>query len=71
MAVESFPPRGFGRCGLQAIPNADAETLERFLDDHVEPASVPIADCHSSYPAAAKRTYAHRRFVILGAPSRG
>ncbi|MHB8289989.1 MAG: hypothetical protein ACYDEY_12270 [Acidimicrobiales bacterium] len=47
-------------------PNAKAEALERFLDDHVEPGTVLIANCHSSSPATAKRTYAHKRFVISG-----
>ena len=37
VAVEWLAPKGFGRCRLQVIPNAEAKTLKAFIQTHVEP----------------------------------
>jgi transposase-like protein len=66
MAVEVLSPKGFGRCRLRAIPNAEALTLRSFLLDCVEPDSVVITDGFMSYPAAIGNQYVHRRFPVAG-----
>ena len=52
VAVESLDPKGFGRCRLGTIPNAESPTLRSFLLDCVEPGSVIVTDGFASYPAA-------------------
>ena len=53
-AVELLSPKGFGRCRLHVIPNAQAPTLRLFLLDYVMPGSVVVTDGLSPYPAAIR-----------------
>ena len=39
VAVELLSPKGFGRCRLQIIPNAETETLKAFIRKHIKPGS--------------------------------
>ncbi len=57
VAVEQLHPKGFGRCRLQVIPNAEADTLRSFLLAHVEPGSTVLTDGLASYPLAARDDY--------------
>ena len=57
VAVEMLRPKGFGRCRLRVIPNAQAPALRSFLLDCVVPNSVVITDGLSSYPAATVNDY--------------
>jgi len=66
VAVERKSPRGFGRCRLQVIADATAPTLQRFLADNVEQASVIISDGLKSYPIAVGSDYVHKPVNIAG-----
>ena len=69
VAVESLSPKGFGRCRLRTIPNAQAPTLRSFLLDCVEPGSVIVTDGLVSYPPAIRSDYGHRPFPVSGSGS--
>jgi transposase-like protein len=60
VAVELLSPKGFGRCRLQIIRNAEAETLKDFIQKHIEPGSTIYTDGFTSYPGAAKDEYTHQ-----------
>jgi len=66
VAVEQIQPKGFGRCRIQVIPNAEADTLRSFLLTHVEPGSKILTDGLASYPLAAGNDYAHQSTSIKG-----
>lgn len=66
VAVESLNPKGFGRCRLRTIPDAEAPTLRSFLLDCVEPGSVIVTDGFASYPPAIGDDYGHRPFPVAG-----
>ena len=59
VAVELLSPKGFGRCRLQIIPNAETETLKAFIQKHIKPGSTIYTDGLTSYPGAAKDEYIH------------
>jgi transposase-like protein len=60
VAVEILSPKGFGRCRLRIIPNAQAPSLRSFLLDCVEPGSVVTTDGLRSYPPATMNDYLHK-----------
>lgn len=60
VAVETLSPKGFGRCRLRIIPNAQAPSLRSFLLDCVEPRSVIVTDGWRSYPPATMTDYMHQ-----------
>ena len=64
VAVEQELPKGFGRCRLQVIPNAESDTLRSFLLKHIEPGSTILTDGLASYPAAAGSDYSHHSTPI-------
>ncbi len=66
VAVEQTPPKGFGRCRLKVIPNAQSPTLRSFLLDQVEPGSTLITDGLSSYHGAAGSDYVHNPTPVKG-----
>ena len=66
VAVECLNPKGFGRCRLRTIPDAEAPTLRSFLLDCVEPGSVIVTDGFASYPPAIGDDYGHRPFPVAG-----
>jgi ISXO2-like transposase domain len=66
VAVESLNPKGFGRCRLRTIPDAEAPTLRSFVLDCVEPGSVLVTDGFASYPRAIGDDYGHRPFTVAG-----
>lgn len=64
VAVELLNPKGFGRCRLRVIPNAQAPTLRSFLLDCVKPGSVVATDGLSSYPIAMGDDYMHKPHLV-------
>ena len=66
VAVEQIQPKGFGRCRIQVIPNAEADTLRTFLSGNVEPGSKVLTDGLASYSLAAGNDYVHRSTSIKG-----
>lgn len=66
VAVEQLHPKGFGRCRIQVIPNAEADTLRSFLLGNVEPGSTILTDGLSSYPLAAGDDYVHQSTPVKG-----
>jgi len=50
VGVEILTPRGFGRCRLRIIPNAQAPSLRSFLLDCVKPGPPILTDGLRSYP---------------------
>jgi transposase-like protein len=66
VAVELLSPKGFGRCRLQIIPNAETETLKAFMQKHINPGSTIYTDGLTSYPGGTKDAYIHQRTAIKG-----
>jgi len=66
VAVELLSPKGFGRCRLQIMPNAEAETLKTFIRKHIKTGSTLYTDGLTSYPGAAKDEYVHKGTSIKG-----
>lgn len=66
VAVEQRRPKGFGRCRIQVIPNAEADTLRSFLLTHVVPGATVLTDGLASYPLAAGDDYNHRSTSVKG-----
>jgi len=66
VAVEQVHPKGFGRCRLKVLANADSETLQSFLLEHVAPGSVLLTDGFSPYARASGTDYTHKVAVIKG-----
>ena len=66
VAAERIQPKGFGRCRLVVIPNAESKTLRTFLSDHIEPGSVLLTDGLSSYIGAAGSDYEHKATSVKG-----
>ena len=66
VAVELLSPKGFGRCRLRVIPNAQAPTLRSFLLDCVKPGSVVVTDGWLSYPPAVGNDYVHKPLPVAG-----
>jgi transposase-like protein len=64
VAVELLSPKGFGRCRLQIIPNAESETLKVFVQKHIKPGSTIHTDGLVSYPGAVKDEYIHQGISI-------
>lgn len=66
VAVELLSPKGFGRCRLQIIPNAETETLKTFIQKHIKPGSTIYTDGLTSYPGATKDEYLHHGTSVKG-----
>ena len=59
IAVEMRGDKKLGRCRMQVVPDASAETLQAFVMAHVEPGSTVITDGWPSYPGLVKHGYKH------------
>lgn len=66
VAVERARPKGFGRCRIRVIPNAESETLRFFLLDHIERGSRLLTDGLSAYSGAAGSDYTHQSTPVKG-----
>lgn len=56
VAVELLSPKGFGRCRLQIIPNAETETLKMFIQKHISTGSVGKLRANAGYVLDATGT---------------
>lgn len=61
IAVEVHEPRGLGRCRIQPIPDASADSLIGFIIRHVEPGATIVTDGWQSYRSLKNRGYRHDR----------
>jgi len=61
IAVELRKPKGFGRCRMQPVADASAESLHAFVTDHVEPGATVITDGWQGYRGLEQRGYVHER----------
>lgn len=59
VAVEVFTPRGLGRCRLTVLPDASRASLERFVEQAIEPGSTVRTDGWRGYLHVAKLGYEH------------
>ena len=64
VAVERHQPRGFGRCRLGVIANAQSATLKTWLEANVEPGSTLVTDGLLSYGSATAENYFHEPFNV-------
>ena len=64
VAVEILSPKGFGRCRLRIIPNAQALTLRSVLLECVEPGSIVVTDGFKSYTPATMEGYRHHPVTV-------
>jgi transposase-like protein len=64
VAVEILSPKGFGRCRLRIIPNAQVPALRSFLLDSVEPGARIVTDGLRSYPPATLKDYRHQPLPV-------
>jgi len=64
VAVELLSPKGFGRCRLRIIPNAQVPALRAFLLDNVEPGARIVTDGLRSYPPATLKDYRHQPLPV-------
>ena len=61
VAVEVHEPKGFGRCRMRIIPDASAESLHRFVREHIEPGATVIADGWQGYAGIESFGYTRER----------
>src|ERR1035437_4010899 len=61
VAVEVRPPKGFGRCRMQIIPDASGRTLHGFITDTIAPGATVITDGWSGYLGINALGYHHDR----------
>lgn len=71
VAVEVRQPRGYGRCRMEILPDASADSLRPFLTRHVEPGSTVITDGWMGYHGIAGLGCAHVRRSQRAARARG
>lgn len=61
VAVQVRPPRGIERCRMAPLADGSADTLHRFVTDHVEPGATVITDGWTGYLGLDKLGYVHDR----------
>lgn len=71
IAVELRQPRGFGRCRMQPLADASAESLHGFVQDHVEPGTRVITDGWQGYRGLERLGYTHEPRSQRAARARG
>jgi len=71
VAVEVRQPRGYGRCRMEILPDASADSLHPFLTRHVEPGATVITDGWMGYHGITGLGYAHVRRSQRAARARG
>ncbi len=71
VAVEVFEPRGIGRCRMQILPDASAESLGAFVSAHVEPGTHVITDGWTGYRGLPALGYIHEPRSQRAARRRG
>ena len=71
IAVEVFPPKGFGRIRMQRIQDVAGDSLVPFICDVAEPSSTILMDGWSGYNGLTEHGFMHSRTVLSegGAPA--
>lgn len=64
IAVEVFPPKGFGRLRMRRVPDVSADSLVPFTCEVVEPGSEILTDGWSGYNSLSNHNYTHNRAVL-------
>jgi transposase-like protein len=59
---------GIGRIRMRRIPNASAQSLERFMQESIEPGSVVHTDGWEGYGTWVDKDYRHEVTVLKGKP---
>ena len=70
MAVE-VGAQGYGRCRMEILPDASAESLRPFVTRHIAPGATVITDGWQGYAGLAKLGYVHVRRSQRAARARG
>src|SRR5260370_20424348 len=71
IAVEVAEPRGIGRCRMQILADASAESLHPFVTASIAPGTRVITDGWQGYAGLARLGYVHERRSQRAARSRG
>ena len=71
IAVEIPESKGIGRCRMATLADASAESLDAFVQDHVEPGATVITDGWTGYQGLAGLGYEHERHSQRAALARG
>lgn len=71
VAVEVKVPRGFGRCRLEIVADASADSLHRFVTGAVEPGTLVITDAWQGYRGIEHLGYRHEQRSQRAARARG
>jgi len=61
IAVEAGVPKGIGRCRMEVLADASAESLDPFITGAVEPGSTVITNAWRGYHGLAAEGYVHER----------
>lgn len=71
IAVEVAEPRGIGRCRMQILADASAESLHPFVTASIAPGTRVITDGWQGYAGLARLGYVHERRSQRAARARG
>ena len=71
IAVEVAEPRGIGRCRMQILADASAESLHPFVTASIAPGTRVITDGWQGYAGLGKLGYVHERRSQRAARARG
>jgi len=70
VAVELKTPKGYGRCRLGVVPDAGAESLQKFVRENIEPGSVVVTDGWPSYVGLGRSgDYKHKAINLSASES--
>lgn len=61
VAVEVHEPKGFGRCRMRIIPDASADSLHPFVQEHIESGTTVITDGWQGYAGLERLGYTRER----------
>jgi transposase-like protein len=71
VAVEVHEPKGYGRCRMQVLSDASAESLHPFVIASVEPGSTVVTDAWQGYSGIEAHGYRRERHSQRAARLRG
>jgi transposase-like protein len=71
IAVEVHEPKGYGRCRMQVLADASAESLHPFIVANVEPGATVVTDAWQGYAGIEAHGYVRERRSQRAARMRG
>ena len=71
IAVEVHEPKGYGRCRMQVLSDASAESLHPFVIANVEPGATVVTDAWQGYAGIEAHGYVRERHSQRAARLRG